>query len=656
MKLLLPLLPALAAGLLLATAASAETPVTEDLFLAEVPQVLGATRLRQPLSETPAAVTVIDRQMIEASGIHKIPDLFRLVPGFQVGHDGNHWTTVTYHGLGDNYSRRMQVLIDGRSVYTPAFGGVVWADLPLVIEDIERIEVIRGPNGVAYGANSFSAVINIITRQPTAGAGAMLKYQHGDLDTRRAIARVDSGTERFRYWISAGYSEDDGYPHSRIPDSQRTSTANFRGEYVANTRDSIDIQLGYAGGPRDDGETGDAGSPPRERQVDSNFQQLIWRRALGADEEVRVNFYHTLHRSSDTYDATFDIPPPVPATVVEDLKTERYDLELQHTLHLGADTRLVWGAETRRDGVTGSGWFGTESTLTSDLWRLFANAEWRFTQDTIANIGAMYEHNDISGGDVSPRLAVNHHLTPDNTLRAIYSRAYRSPSTIESSADTQLCTSAFGPTMCFPIAVADTRLEPERIDSVELGYLGALLERTLTLDLKIYREQIRDVITWTSNPSGIRFRNDGEANTKGWETQIEWRPIRETRLIFSHAYAHQRGRFLSQLSPPTYQESYRSTPVHTTSALLVQQLPYGFEASAAYYRFDNMRWLDQGSDDDTNDVNTIDARLAYKLRGRGFRGTIAAVGQNLTGDYFDYRNAWVNDKRFYLSVSVEVRE
>jgi len=118
---------------------------SEDEFLDNLPIILSATRLAQPLNEVPIAMTVIDREMIDASGARTIPDLLRLVPGFQMGYFDGNSPVVTYHGLGSEQSRRVQVLIDGRSVYVPTLAAIQWSNLIIGIEEIERIEVIRGP-------------------------------------------------------------------------------------------------------------------------------------------------------------------------------------------------------------------------------------------------------------------------------------------------------------------------------------------------------------------------------------------------------------------------------------------------------------------------------------------------------------------------------
>ncbi len=134
---------------------AAEDLTSDNYFLDEMPVVLSANRLRHSLSDVPAAVTVIDKAMIKASGVKKIVELFRLVPGMQVGSRREMLASASYHGMSDEYARGMQVLVDGHSIYNAAFGGVFWTDYPLLIEDIERVEVIRGPAASSYGPNAF---------------------------------------------------------------------------------------------------------------------------------------------------------------------------------------------------------------------------------------------------------------------------------------------------------------------------------------------------------------------------------------------------------------------------------------------------------------------------------------------------------------------
>ncbi|MFZ3041360.1 MAG: TonB-dependent receptor plug domain-containing protein [Thiobacillus sp.] len=177
---------------------AAQAAITEADFLDEMPVVLSVSRMSQPLNEAPAAVTVIDSDMIRASGFRDIPDLLRLVPGFSVAHTRDNTWAIGYHGMADAFSRRFQVLVDGRSIYSPHYGAVYWTDLPLSIDDIERIEVVRGPNAAIHGANAFAAVINIITKTAAQVQGESVSLQFGEQDMRGFTVRHGAGDAALR--------------------------------------------------------------------------------------------------------------------------------------------------------------------------------------------------------------------------------------------------------------------------------------------------------------------------------------------------------------------------------------------------------------------------------------------------------------------------
>ncbi|WP_221801016.1 TonB-dependent receptor plug domain-containing protein [Oceanobacter mangrovi] len=159
-----------------------EFGTSNDLFPeSELPVVLTATRLRQPRAEVPASVTVIEAEQIEAWGIRTLPDLMRFVPGMFVGHgDDENNAAVAYHSGSPNVMRRLQVLVDGRSVFRAGIASVSWNDIPVALEDIQRIEVTRGPSSATYGSNSFQGVINILTKHPSDTVGTQLRYRNGN--------------------------------------------------------------------------------------------------------------------------------------------------------------------------------------------------------------------------------------------------------------------------------------------------------------------------------------------------------------------------------------------------------------------------------------------------------------------------------------------
>lgn len=390
----------------------------EQAFFLELPVVLTASRLSQPLDESPNAMTVIDRQMIRASGFRKLSELFRLVPGMYVGSRNGYSGFVSYHSTTDDFSRRMQVLVDGRSVYLPPFSSVIWDDIPVLLEDIERIEVIRSPSAASHGANSTQGVINIITREagvPEPGRVTVAQGGNGISDLSGQFG-THSGVLDQR--IGIGYRSDQGYDWSAINDNNRTQMLNWRGNYHPNGIDNFDIQLGCSAAVRADGIVNRADNPFRDTRSEYSYQQLTWTRALKAGDELRVAYHHTYWR--------FDDDAVSPA---ENIRSQRYDVELQHVTLWHPENRMAWGAGWRSESVSGPVYFDTPApTLTQT--RLFAHDEWRFSERALLNAGAMWEDNGMGHRGLSPRLSLNYHITPTHTLRASTSVAYRNPATL----------------------------------------------------------------------------------------------------------------------------------------------------------------------------------------------------------------------------------
>lgn len=209
----------------------------EEGMLDDMPVVLSATQLAQPLNESPVAMTVIDREMIDASGTRTIPELLLLVPGFQPGYFDGNSPVVTYRGLADEYSRRIQVLIDGRSVYVPALAAIQWSDLVICIDEIERIEVTRGPSAKAYGNNSFLGVISITTRHAIEDHGQKVTIRAGIHDTADAMYHFGGRNESTDYRFTLCTHNNDGtgllndYSHGRNKLKLALAIQNFLGDY-----------------------------------------------------------------------------------------------------------------------------------------------------------------------------------------------------------------------------------------------------------------------------------------------------------------------------------------------------------------------------------------------------------------------------------------
>lgn len=637
-------------GAALLCAAQADAAITEAVFLADLPVVLSASRLSQPTSEAPAAVTVIDQDMIRASGFRDIPDLFRLVPGFTVAYTRDNTWGVGYHGLGDAFSRRMQVLIDGRSVYTPGFGEVPWASLPISVEDIERIEVVRGANSVSYGSNAFLGVINIITRDAAQVAGSHLSLQAGNHGEAGALFRYGNGSDDLHYRLTVSDQRRDRFDTQ----AEKTTTRHLdlQVNYQLSSTDEITTTLALSRGDWRQGVPGDIGDPVRGLDVGSGHFQTRFRRVLDAGNEWSLQFYHTRLRKADDFLAVLPTPPFPPASRVPvnyGYLQWRDDVEFQAISQLSDTLRVVWGSEARREGVKAPGYFYGQEAPTGTLYRLFSNVEWRLSPEWIVNAGAMAEHHYLSGLDVSPRLALNFLPSADHALRASVTRAYRSPTFFEESGDQRFFYLNGAP--FDRIFAPSGGLQSEQILSRELGYVGHLRPLSLQVDIRIFNDRLTRLIgernigddPVSATPKLFQYANLLDATIRGGDTQIRWTPNRRFDLVMSYAWVKINS---------TDTDYAASAPRNNFSALGILKLDRGWGASVGVYKQDAMVWLSDG--DITKAFTRVDARLAKRWDLQGKRVELALVGQNLGGRaYEEFRNDNLFDRRAYLSLMVD---
>jgi len=347
-------------GLLLGGALVCAQPawaeLTEADFLDDLPIVLSASRLSQPLKDAPAAVTVIDQDMIRASGFRDIPDLLRLVPGFSVAYTRDNTWAVGYHGLADSYSRRFQVLVDGRSIYSPHLGAVYWGDLPLAIEDIERIEVVRGPNAASYGANAFLAVINIITKAAVQAPGEFVSLQLGERDMRGLTVRHGGGDDVLRYRLTASAQQRDRFDREvsyKSPrdngeyfEASKTYFVNGRMDWLLSPDSDAMVQFGLSQGDWNAGRLVDdltrPSTEPTEQDSRAQYLQLAYHKVESARREWRLQAYHSRNR----FDADKLTWMPLTArtlSVDQYLLQTRSNIELQVNEQWSPGLLSVWG-------------------------------------------------------------------------------------------------------------------------------------------------------------------------------------------------------------------------------------------------------------------------------------------------------------------------
>lgn len=641
----------LLATILSVSPANCAANVTELDFLGEMPVVLSVSRLRQPTSEAPSATSVIDREMIRASGFREVADLFRLVPGFYVGHvSGNH-PVVSYHGLTGEYSPRLQVLIDGRSVYSQLFGGAEWSDIALSIDDIERIEIVRGPNAASFGSNAFFGVINIITRHPAEEKGSFASLTIGEKGLREGTLRTSlhsgalSARATFNYLGNNGF--DDRY------DDIRRRFVNVRGDYQLNNTDNIDFQFGATRGARQRGFADCALTFDCERtqKINANFLQMRWQRKFDTSSELSVQVFHEYHsaREMGTEPIAQIGGPPQLFAIDNHNITQRSDFEIQHIIAPHSDWRVVWGGGARRDSVYAPLLFSRSDSIITNLNRLFAHAEWRPTSQWLFSAGAMLEDNSLTGFDTSPRVALHYMPTPSHSIRMSASRATRIPTTFTEYANFHF---DFGTIQLQPF-FSSGGVRAETILSREVGYVGNFFDQRLNLDLRIFHEKLGDLTTAVAVPFGnaingstTDFTNANNATVKGFEAQLNFRPDTYSRVLLSY------GRTSVSSNSPVLENT---PPRNTIGGLITRALSNDWSTSVGYYQTsarspNELQPFNQASNIPL--ARRLDLRLAKAMKAAWGRGEFSVVVQNILDPYVDYSVVNKFDRRAFVQIQL----
>ncbi|UCV03812.1 TonB-dependent receptor plug domain-containing protein [Dechloromonas denitrificans] len=683
-----PLVLALAGVWLAGTAAAAEDD--ENLYFSDLPIVASVSRLPQRLSEVPASVTVIDRDMIRASGARNFADLLRLVPGFQVTPPNQESAVVAYHGLSnEEYTPRVQVLIDGRSQYSPLFNsGVNWNLLPVVLENIERIEVIRGSNTVSYGSNAFLGVVNIITQDTSQTQGWMIAANHGNASIRDETVRwggrsgpVDVrmtyhqlGDSGFRKMFDANRWFD---PH----DSRHSKVFDLRVDAPLGDRDELQFTLSHASDISQYGRPNSLTDPFRDLSQSSTALSGQWRRVLGEGSEVKIRYSHVEDWASGAYQERLSYADKnsvtqtyyYPANPGGESRIDEIDFE--HLFSPSAKTRFVWGMSGKWTALSSYQQFSTKDWQQRSSHRIFGNLEWRPDKEWLFNLGGSFENDSVVGELFDPRASVSYHLFQDHTLRFVASRAHRTPSLYEAYGNTSKAAAG----TVSPVDrtfYAKPGLKAERIDTLELGYLGQYKPWRASFDFRAFHERSPNRITIipyappataaddkfedSAHPYG---RADSALNLErvtiqGYEYQANWQALERTRLLYSYAYIRTYA-FLSSEDmvvdaanniAKISRQTSESAPRRSQSLMVIQKLPFDLEASLMYYKSGWMRWRRNSY---TSPYERVDWRLAWPFKLGSSRAEVAYTAQMANHSIEGRRETRVANEMHWLSLRLD---
>ena len=592
----------------------------EDLLQVEVTSV---TKMAAPLSESPAAIYVVTPEDMRRNGVLSVPEALRQVPGLEVARIDSGGYAVSARGMNARLNRQLLVLIDGRSVYSQLNSGVAWESLDVMIEDLDRIEVIRGPGATLFGANAVNGVINIVTKKAkdtqglllTGGGGtATLGYgglRYGGRLATNAYYRI-YGTYLNRDATGAaastapasgghgvpGNGQQPGSSTGQTPDPTSGSTSNSPpGSEVdprpePSLRDNpADFMENGLGGVRVDWEA----TPTDLVTFQGDYFAQTYQYPLSAWQWNRNQAANYLqrwdHTFSDESAMTWQLYYDHVNRNTEVFREVRHtgDVDFQHNFTLGQRQRWLWGAGYRytTDEVTAA----PEAPVYFDPPSAAKQTFSAFVQDEITvvekrlktTLGTKLEHNDFTGFEIQPGLRTVYTPAEQHVIWGAISRAARTPSREEF--DLVAASSR-------NVIVGNPELASEELTAYELGY-RFLPKPNLTLDLATYynvydRMRTIETVRTIGGIDYVSSRNNGYGETYGAEISATWRPLDQWRLTASYTalmvQMHQRPGVVN----PGFETVEGNTPHHQAQFHSYWDLPGHFEFDQGLYYVDNV--------------------------------------------------------------------
>jgi len=645
-----------------------------DASYTDMPVVLSQDTLEKAPSRSPVAISSVDRDMIEASGARTIPEVLRLIPGIVVGHSVNDFgdkplLVVAYHGHSDQFSKQMNVLIDGRSIYEPLLGGVNWYNIPIAIDDIERIEVTRGPNAATFGSNSFQAVINIITRHASEDPGHFAKVNVGNHDIFDATYRYGGNSGDLDYRVTLSTVNDNGQDRDEggnANDDVNSGLIDYRLDYQINPKNLLTYQ-GSFGRTRQQAEQTlrpetEIKKPQREINDTNAHQFLRLNSTVSSEQSFVVKYFFNYLEEEDVY-TTLPIDPsavdPILDPFVLDIDasytSQRHNLEFTHFINPDDALHFVWGLSGQYDKVDSARYLYPTGTSSRTTARLFGNLVWDINSHNTLDLGVLVEKSEGTKTDVSPRIAYLYHFNDNHTVRLGASQAVRTPFIFEQSGqvfDSAVLTAldgAIDPAATFEnfVYVPENQLMTEKITSIELGYYGQYLQRKLSLSTRIFQDMLDELITDPFVPTiatpdfdGLAFIFDNlhATTVTGLEIEFDYTVTPSTRLFASGALLD-----ISSDDDPYVgksREYEESAPDKSFSVLATHDFNAKYSGSASFFYYDDMSWMDANPDipgiRNTGIYRILNLRFARNFKLGDERLSAAVVLQNLLDDYSDY--------------------
>lgn len=596
-------------------------------------RVTSVSKTPQDWFRAPAAIHVITGEAIRRSGVTSLPEALRLAPGVHVARlSANQWA-IGIRGFQDRLSRATLVMIDGRSVYTPLFAGTYWELQDVMLEDVDRIEVIRGPGGAVWGANAVNGVINIITKSAADTPGMLATAGGGSEE--RAFGSVRYGGragETTHYRVYGKYFDrDSSFAVGTIDefDDWRMGQAGFRTDWEPGSGQTVTVQ--------GDAYEGRAGQRVGIATYTSPFSQILrddtdlfganvlgrWSRAFESSR-LTVQFYYD-HTDRDDPDFR-----EVRDTV---------DLDVQHTVSAGSRHTITYGAGHRltaddTDGIPTIKAFEPDRR-TLELWNVFAQDEIELVREKLdLTLGAKAEKNEYTGWEYQPSGRLSWSPTPKQNVWGAVSRAVRTPSRVDREPSIAISASPPPPSIVTARFTPNDAFESETLLAYELGYRAQPVPSFFSGVSGFYNRyddvqslNILPVFVETNPPPAkavlpFIFENRMTGRIYGIEANTAWDPVPWWRLEALYSYAHLNFHPKEGSTDGVSENSLEnSSPQHQAVFRSSLDLPGSVEIDPMF------RYVSSVPDEDVPAYWTADLRIGWSNARRNLE--VAVVGQNL---------------------------
>lgn len=583
-----------------------------DLPLEELmnTKITTVSRKSESLKNAPAAVFVISQEDIRRSSANSIPELLRMAPGLSVARiDANKWS-VTSRGYSGRFADDLLVMIDGRTVYSPLFAGTFWETLDLPLEDIDRIEVIRGPSGTIWGANAANGAIHIITKRARDTQGTLITSGGGSEE--RGFATVRHGGQigenlYFRLY-SKGFTRDNSFSPSGANDSWRMGTVGFRADWDINANNTVTFQGQYYGGKAGQNtifispqEPETATTRIEDANLSGGHALLRWQRTIDTNSNYTLQAYYdrarrdelSFQESRQTVDVDFQHRFPLTTLFRQDIVWGggyRWTTD-----HLGINLPIFFDP-ARRDLQTGNVFAQSDIPLVVDRLKLTA--------------GLKYLDNTYAHGNFLPNARLL--WTPDSnqSIWASATRSIRLPSRFERDGNQIMKDGAE-----FIRRVSNPHLTSETLWGFETGY-----KRKITSDLSVDIAGFFNDYSHSTNeleiaPAMIQITDQRHTQIYGFEVFGEWRALSRLRFMPSYSHLQVRNRV-----PAGQEAESGEDPKHQFTFRSQLDLAYNVEVDAFFRYIDKLPGLEIAS------YKALDLRMAWKPVSNV---ELSLIGQNL---------------------------